>query len=197
MEITFSPGPDWISRAAEIGTIAAILISIAALTVAVVEMRRNGKQLQQEARFNYAKRAMKLHDLLMLNDGHFLELDEQLPVKTVGYTQVHLERILPIDFESVLHEAKVTHALSKSFIDDCPSSQIFEYMYVLKSCKDNYLEQARRPPAARDPWFVSRLISMHAADQKHYEIASSLGVNQPYRHLRQALFDEIERAYQI
>lgn len=197
MEITFSPGPDLISRAAEIGTIAAIVISIAALTVAILEMRRNGKQRQQEARFNYAKRAMKLHDLLMLNDRHFLELDEQLPVKTVGYTQGHLERILPIDFESVLHEAKVTHALSKSITDACPSSQIFEYMHALKLCKDNYLEQARRPLAAQDHIFVGRLTGMNTADEKHYEIASSLGVKHPYRHLRQALFDEIEKSYQV
>lgn len=197
MVITFSPGPDLISRSAEIVTIVALALSIAALTVAIVEMRRNRKQRQQEARFNYAKKAMKLYDLMMLNDRHFLALDEYLPVRMGGYNQGHLDPILPIDFENIVHEAKLTHALSKSVTNACPSAQIFEYMSALKLWKDKHLEQSRRPPAARDLLIEDRQTGMLNADQKHYEIASSLGVSHPYRHLRQALFNEIEKAYQV
>ncbi|MGS2743396.1 hypothetical protein ACU6TU_07355 [Halomonas sp. LS-001] len=192
MEVIFY----WISMLADFGTLTAMVISIFALCIARREMKNNRSQRQQEARFNYAKRAMKLYDLLMLNESDFLELDEQLPVRATGYTQKHLERILPIDFESIIHEAKVTHALSKSVTNTCPSVQIFEYMSALKSCKDKHLEQASRPPAARDPMFVGIMVGMNFADEKHYAIANLLEIKHPYQYLRQALFEQIEIAYQ-
>lgn len=196
MEITFSPGPDWIGRAAEIGTIAAIVISIAALTVAILEMQRNGKQRQQEARFNYAKRAMKLHDLLKLDKKCFFELDEQLAAKMVDYNQGHLNSILPIDLENIIHEAKVTSALSKSVTQNCPSHHIVEYMSVLKTCKDEHIHHEALPIAAKSHLFVGRMTGMYKADEKHSEIAKSLGILKPYTHLSESLFAQIENAYQ-
>lgn len=184
--MTLSTWADW-------AAICSIVIAAVATTFAGCEVFKSRQERKQDLRFLYAKRSVKLSDMLREYYDYLKEIDEQLAFHELS--EHHLSLIQELPVRDFLHEAKICASLSKASGISGHNTQLVEFLKILRWMKKEQTSNLKLQSIAG----AVRLDSMvwlegyNRRKALHHEVSSE----RLFENLFEGLRSSIEDAYEI